>query len=195
MMMKLTLVTYLVVLVMVCFAQSAEEYYLIGEGHSLSGRYKEAIDSYTEALKLEPGHKHSLYNRGVTKERMGNYIEAIADFNQLLSLDSTYGLAYSARANSKFNLGDYRGAIRDYTLAIKHSYPNYKDRAMAYFLLKNYIKAREDFSRLVESGSSLYYLGLCEIELKNKEKGCQLLSRAGELGYKDAYPKIREVCQ
>jgi tetratricopeptide (TPR) repeat protein len=43
-------------------------------------------------------------------------------------------------------------------------------------------------------GEAYYNRGLVLIYLRDKEKGCIDLSKAGELGIKDAYPVISKYC-
>ena len=44
-------------------------------------------------------------------------------------------------------------------------------------------------------GDAYYNRGLVLIYLKDKEKGCIDLSRAGELGVKEAYGVIKKYCE
>ena len=44
-------------------------------------------------------------------------------------------------------------------------------------------------------GDAYYNRGLVLIYLKDKEKGCIDLSRAGELGVEDAYSVINRYCE
>ena len=84
-------------------------------------------------------------------------------------------LALAQTAEEYFNrgvaksdgLGDHKGAIQDYNKAIELN-PNY---ALAYGLR-----------------------GLSKIKLGQKDSGCLDLSKAGELGFMDAYDAIKEYC-
>ncbi len=76
-------------------------------------------------------------------------------------------MAYFNRGNAKYELEDYRGAIADYSKAIEIN-PNDAD---AY-------------------GNR----GIAMIKLGQKDSGCLDLSKAGELGYFDAYDVIKEYC-
>jgi len=117
----------------------------------------------------------SMDEKGTTRARVSDkvnktydYSEAISDMKKANEL--TPGVAYIL-----FNLGnlyclssDHISAIASYTRAI-NAYPYFAD---AYF-----------------------NRGLVQIFLKDKEKGCDDLSVAGELGVKDAYTVIKKHCE
>ena len=58
--------------------------------------------------------------------------------------------------------------------------------------IENYTKAIELYSYM---GDAFFNRGLVLIYLKDKEKGCIDLSRAGELGIQDAYGVIKKYCE
>ena len=58
--------------------------------------------------------------------------------------------------------------------------------------IENYTKAISAFPYL---GDAYFNRGLVQIYLKDKEKGCIDLSRAGELGVEDAYGVIKKFCE
>ena len=55
----------------------------------------------------------------------------------------------------------------------------------------NYTRALELFPYI---GEAYYNRGLVQIFLKDKEKGCIDISKAGELGIADAYSVIKKYC-
>ena len=58
--------------------------------------------------------------------------------------------------------------------------------------IENYTKAIELYPNM---GDAYFNRGLVLIYLKDKEKGCIDLSRAGELGVQDAYGVIKKYCE
>ena len=74
---------------------------------------------------------------------------------------------YFNRAHDKLALEDFRGAIADFNKAIELN-PNY-----------------------AEAYSSR---GLSKLSLHQKDEGCMDLSKAGELGYYEAYDMIKKYC-
>jgi tetratricopeptide (TPR) repeat protein len=62
----------------------------------------------------------------------------------------------------------------------------------------NYNKAIEDFSAAIryrdDFAEAIYNRGLIFILLNENKKGCEDLSRAGELGILDAYKVMKRYC-
>ena len=75
---------------------------------------------------------------------------------------------YNDMGTSKGEKGDYKGALIDYNKAIQLDPKN----ALAY-----------------------YNRGLAKLLLGQKDSGCLDLSKAGVLGYSQAYDAIKQVCQ
>ncbi len=49
-----------------------------------AGRYAEAVEDYSEALKLEPDNANARHNRGSALEKMGRDREALHDFTEAI---------------------------------------------------------------------------------------------------------------
>ena len=74
---------------------------------------------------------------------------------------------YAESGESKLELKDYKGAILDFNKAIE----------------------------LAPNNANVYYnRGLAKISLGQKDSGCLDLSKAGEMGYSEAYDYIKEFC-
>ncbi len=97
-----------------------------------------------------------------------NYDDVLADLTKCLQIKPGFYLAYFNRANVNANFGNYSDAINDYTLAIINE-PEFSE---AYF-----------------------NRGLTYIHIKNKNKGCLDMSKAGELGFEKAYEVIKRYCK
>ena len=59
---------------------------------------KEALALFDEALRIDPVHVESLYNRGVVHMALEDLDKAIADYTEAASLDPTFWKAYHSRA-------------------------------------------------------------------------------------------------
>ena len=84
----------------------------------------DAIEDYTQAIKLNPEYRALYHYRGLAYDRDGKSDLAIADFSEAIRLDPTdteallyRGLAYAAQS-------DYDKALADYNTALEHDPEN-----------------------------------------------------------------------
>jgi len=54
------------------------------------GRYKEAIECFDRALKINPMTKRAWNNKGLVLEKMGRYDEALLCYENALKIDPDY---------------------------------------------------------------------------------------------------------
>ena len=142
-----------------------------------------------------------LMNRGVLRADMIDFIASIESNVQVLSMDDTG----NTRARVKDQVSrsyDYTDAIDDMEAAaqILPDFPYlYFNLGNLYCLSKEHIKSIENYTKAIElyayMGDAYFNRGLVLIYLKDKEKGCIDLSRAGELGVQDAYGVIKKYCE
>lgn len=82
-----------------------------------AGRYKEAIDTYSQALEVDPSNKNTnskiLQNRALCHTRQKSWKQAIADCERALELDPTYTKARKTRAKALGESGNWEEAVRD----------------------------------------------------------------------------------
>jgi tetratricopeptide (TPR) repeat protein len=139
--------------------------------------YEGAIYEISKAIELE--NSKSIYIggwyefRGALKNVLKDYRGALTDFDKAISLIPIYNTksiadSYNGRSLSKISLGKYDDAIKDTDKAIK----------------------------LVPNEGRYYVMrGLAKININSiKDSGCLDFSKAGELGYKEAYDLIKEFC-
>ena len=163
-------------------------------------RYNAALAHYDAAIKNEPYQTFYYINRGALQAEMIDFISSMENNVQILTLDNTG--AARARVKEKNAMSyDYTPAIHDMTKASKLM----PDLPFTYYNLGNlyclssdlpeainqYTKALEIYPALKEA---YFNRGLVLIFLKDKEKGCIDLSKAGELGVEDAYSVIKKYC-
>jgi serine/threonine-protein kinase len=53
--------------------------------------FQGAIEDYTQALQLDPGHPKACYRRGLARQALGDLQGAITDFSQAIALRATQG--------------------------------------------------------------------------------------------------------
>ena len=198
---KVLLIFIFSVIYTLSFAQTANDYFQKGLDKYV--RYQEegieqdipgAIMDFSEALSLA------------------------SDSSDLLGIATDSSLILMWRATAKSELEDYRGAIIDYKKAIKKGFGRnihiqYIRISENYVKIKKYEEAIRFLNKAIEHGRefglvdpsspvgpdismarAFFNRGILKIRIGNKEEGCLDLSKAGEIGYEDAYKAIREHC-
>lgn len=99
--------------------QVFQEYYKKGVSYRTAGRYKEAIEQYTNAIRLQPNDTMVYFRRGITYKLTNKLEEAIADFNRSIHLDPNYNRVYIERAITLDLLGHVLDAIIDLTKSLE----------------------------------------------------------------------------
>ena len=175
-------------------------------------QYNAALSSYDNAIE-EAGQDTAkdrysdyykafyLINRAVLRADMIDFIASIQNNVQTLTMDDQ-GTTRARVGDQVTNSYDYTEAIDDVLEALRIV----PDIPYAYFNLGNLyclssqlISSIESYDRAIElhpyMGDAYFNRGLVLIYLKDKEKGCIDLSRAGELGVADSYSVIAKYCE
>jgi tetratricopeptide (TPR) repeat protein len=164
---------------------------------------RSAIDaSGRELMQFEDYYAAFYYmNRGVLRADMIEFIASIESNVQVLSMDDSGNTR--ARVQDQVSRSyDYEDAIQDMLKAVE-ILPDlpylYFNLGNLYCLSKEHVKSIENYTKAIElysyMGDAYFNRGLVLIYLKDKEKGCIDLSRAGELGVQDAYSVIKKYCE
>ena len=172
-------------------------------------QFNSSLDYYGQAISKSesesgvPGLYQAFYriNRGVLRAEMIEFISSIESNVQVLSMDD----AGTTRARVKDQVTrhyDYTDALDDMKAAaeILPDLPYiYYNLGNLYCLSSEHINSIENYSKAIDlypmMGDAYFNRGLVLIYLKDKEKGCIDLSRAGELGVQDAYGVIKKYCE
>lgn len=163
-------------------------------------QFNAALQSYGEAIEKRPDEVFYYINRGALQSEMIDFISSIESNVQVLTMDNA-GTAKARVRDGSARTYDYSAAISDMNRAAE-LYPGFP---FIYYNLGNlyclsndmpeaivqYTKAIDLYPRL---GEAYYNRGLVLIYVKDKEKGCLDLSKAGELGIEDAYSVISKYC-
>ena len=176
--------------------------------NSSLGNYSKAVESSAEResereLTQFDDYYAAFYymNRGALRADMIEFIASIESNVQVLTMDDSG----NTRARVKDQVSrsyDYDDAIRDMQAAVE-ILPDipyiYFNLGNLYCLSKEHVKSIENYTKAIElysyMGDAYFNRGLVLIYLKDKEKGCIDLSRAGELGVQDAYGVIKKYCE
>jgi tetratricopeptide (TPR) repeat protein len=132
---------------------------------------------------------------------MIEFISSIENNVQVLSMDDSG----NTRARVKDQVTrkyDYTDAIADMNAALELvpdlPYLHF-NLGNLYCLSSEHINSIDSYTKAIEAypymGDAYFNRGLVLIYLKDKEKGCIDLSRAGELGVEDAYSVIKKYCE
>ncbi len=175
-------------------------------------RYPAAMEEYDAAVQQASSDVSSdryseyyrafyLMNRGVLRAEMIDFIATIQNNVQTLTMDDqgTTRARVSDRIDRSY---DYSEAIEDMQEALRIV----PDLPYLHFNLGNLYCLSSQLLLSIGSydkaigyypamGDAYYNRGLVLIYLKDKEKGCIDLSRAGELGVSDAYSVIARYCE
>ena len=142
-----------------------------------------------------------LMNRGVLRAEMIDFIASLEGNVQTLSMDDK-GATRARVSDRVARTYDYSEAIEDMQAATE-LVPDipylYFDLGNLYCLSGEMVNSIDSYSQALRlypaMGDAYFNRGLVLIYLKDKEKGCIDLSRAGELGIRDAYSVIDKYCK
>ena len=83
------------------------------------GKYKDALQSYNQAVNENPNLIHA--HRGIARSLMqlGRHEEALQKFDEIIDQEPEFGASYANRGILNDRIGNYEAAIRDYEKAIK----------------------------------------------------------------------------
>lgn len=165
--------------------------------------YGQAIETAKEnAAGIDALYTAFYYmNRGALRAEMIDFISSIESNVQVLSMDDS-GNTRARVKDQVVRQYDYSDAVED----MKRAAEIVPDLPYAYYNLGNlyclsaeHINSIDNYTKAIElypyMGDAYFNRGLVLIYLKDKEKGCIDLSRAGELGVQDAYGVIKKYCE
>ncbi|MBQ7194745.1 MAG: tetratricopeptide repeat protein [Bacteroidales bacterium] len=190
----------------------SEVYFIWGLSELQNKQYSSALNYMDMAVrtaeeKTDERSLESLYkafyllNRGALRAEMIDIIASIQSNVQTLKMDDKG--ATRARVNDRTDYQyDYSEAIDDLLKAvgIVPDIPYFHYNLGNLYCLSSQLPASiasytEAIRLYPYMGDAFYNRGLVLIYLKDKEKGCIDLSRAGELGIPEAYGVIKKYCE
>ena len=191
---------------------TAQDIFIRGLLDVQNKQYNSALAHFDRAVELASDEEQKssyerfykafyLMNRGALKADMIDFIASIESNVQTLTMDDQG----TTRARVGSDVGrtyDYSGAIEDMEAAarILPEMPYiYFNLGNLYCLSSQLINSIDSYDKAIRlyprMGEAYYNRGLVLIFLKDKEKGCIDLSRAGELGIAEAYSVINKHCK
>lgn len=149
------------------------------------GRYDEAIDVLTEALKQQPDNTTALFDRAAAYLRTKRYESAFTDFSMLCRLTPNDARAWYNAGLSARHLQKYPLAILhfDKTLELRSAQPlALMERGYCRYLLKNYNESERDYADAIRflprNADAWYSLSLAQYQMRNLSAATVSISRA-----------------
>ncbi len=118
-----------------------------------NGKYKEAIESLTQAIKIDPNLGQAYYHRCSAYLQTSDYQQALADCNLALEQNSKNFEAHLNRGLIYYRLGLLEAAITDFNHLLNinpQDYRIYYDRALVRFDQKKYSEAIADYDNTLQ---------------------------------------------
>ena len=171
-------------------------------------QYNAARNHYDKAIEAEDSDRYDPYykafyymNRAVLRAEMIDFIASIESNVQTLTMDDKGNTRARVREQVSSQY-DYSEALSDMeqAAAIQPNLPFIQfNLGNLYCLSSQLVNAIDSYGKAIAlypyMGDAYFNRGLVLIYLKDKEKGCIDLSRAGELGIGDAYNVISRYCE
>ena len=179
---------------------SAENYFKKGITQFQLRRFNDALNYFNKALEADPDNAFYYLNRSALQSEMIDFIASIENNVQVLALDDS-GITRTVMQEQSVKTYNYDDAINDLNTAAR-ILPNlsyiYYNLGNLRCLSNAYPEAISNYTYSIQLypyfGEAYYNRGLIHIYLREPEKGCLDISKAGELGIEDAYGVIKKYC-
>jgi curved DNA-binding protein CbpA len=133
--------------------KTPQDYYDRGLLRTQAKDYRQAINDYSQAIKLNPRFVDAYLKRCEMRYKLGENQEVLQDCEAVLKIDSTVAKAHYYQGRARYSLGYIEPAIESYSLAIaqdkSYSQAHYY-RGMAYKESLNVTAAINDLTQAAE---------------------------------------------
>lgn len=133
--------------------KTAQDFYLRGTLRTQKKEYRQAIEDYTEAIKLNPKFVDAYLKRCEMRYKMGDNQGVLDDCYQIFNINPNVAKAHYYQGRARYSLGYTQPAIKSYDLAISNdaNYPQaYYYRGIAYKEILATSSAVKDLSKAAE---------------------------------------------
>jgi Flp pilus assembly protein TadD len=148
----------------------------LGVAYDSLGRYQEAIESSTQAVRINPDYAQARYNLGLAYSRVGRWQDAVEPYKQAIRIRPDYTRAYNNLGVAYDNLGRRQDAIEAYkqTIRIDSDYAEaYLNLGVAYYRDGRYKDAVEPYKQAIKIKPDFvlahYNLGVDYLAIGDKE--------------------------
>ncbi len=165
--------------------------------------YKQALVFYNDIINTYHSKSARIWiHKALCQKEMKNYDEAIKTLNKAVAYNRTNpeilierALIYNLKGKTQMAKTDFSKAIN---LDKKNPLPYYR-RGLYYLNKKKVDLAIADFSLAIKYSKKVpadyyFYRGSCYYATHQKDKACEDLSKAAELGYEKAKKAKAEIC-
>ena len=123
-----------------------------GASNAYLERYDAAIESYDQAIKINPGYADAYLNKGSALQKKGQLDKAIESFNTALSINSDNSTAYFNMGNALTEKDELDAAVESYKKALEIK-PDY---AEAYFNMGNALIEKGELDAALDAAVESY---------------------------------------
>merc|ERR1711991_133962 len=105
-------------------SEEAQQAKLRGNKHFLNKEWKEAVDEFSTAIKLDPSNHVFFSNRSACHLEQGNFEEALKDADECINLNPNWAKGYSRRGATLFKVQRYSEAAEAYQKGLEKDSSN-----------------------------------------------------------------------
>ncbi|OQA01915.1 MAG: Tetratricopeptide repeat protein [Bacteroidetes bacterium ADurb.Bin408] len=193
-----TIVLSFILILNLCAQSSVEELFYI----SFDVDAETAKDYRKQIIEKSPGSMYAMYCEGWFKTKSDSAEDALNIANKLVEKYPDFVFSYLLRGNCHFYLKDYAKAMQEYNKVIQldpKESGGFHNRGVCKYFLEDYRGAITDYDKALELDSNFaktyYRRGLAKIKIGRIDDGCLDLSKAGEMGFLEAYDEIKKQCR
>jgi tetratricopeptide (TPR) repeat protein len=129
--------------------RTAEEFFISGAWFSDMGDNDNAINDFTNAIRLNPDFEAAYAYRALAYRSKGDHDRAIADFTHVIRINPHDAIGYFSRGMLYNDKGDYNRAIEDFNRALQfdpeYAAEIYYGRGIAYSMKGDRTRAAADW--------------------------------------------------
>jgi tetratricopeptide (TPR) repeat protein len=149
----------------------AQEFYDEGNAFEVQKNYNEALNKYSEAIKLNPTNAHYWSRKGFCENEIGNPDDALKSHTESIKYDSENATYWHYKGWNEYELGDIIKSLESYTQAVKYEKKNaffWQVKSGLENKLGEYSKALESISESLKLDPNDHYnwWGKSQIEIK-----------------------------
>jgi len=130
----------------------AEWQFQTGVAYYELGRYSEAVESFKQAIRINPDYAEAHYNLGVAYYKLGRYSEAVEAYKQAIRINPDYAEAHYNLGVAYGVLGRHSEAVEAFKQAIRIN-PDYAEAhcnlGVSYGKLGRYSEAVEAYKQAI----------------------------------------------